>query len=163
MTNHETYMAKAIEEAHAAARDGDAPTAAIIVQAGAVLATGRNTKTSDQSGFAHAELNALLAAKRLLGRRPDGCVLYATLEPCAMCLGAITFAGIRTVVYGARDPEGGAVALFRQHPAYRTWMPNVIGPILETQCEALKQLPTSGRGKRNGESRSTPNATESTR
>ncbi len=103
--NHETWMAKAIEEALSAARDGEAPAAAIVVQRHTVLGVGRNTKTSERCGFAHAELNALLAAKPMLGRRPDACVLYSTLEPCAMCLGAITFAGIRTVVIRCVGPR----------------------------------------------------------
>lgn len=58
-----------------------------------------------------------------------------------MCLGAILFAGIRTVVYGARDPEGGATRMFQEHPVYRKWMPEVIGGIRENECEALKNLP----------------------
>ena len=140
--SHETWMAKAIEEARTAAEDGDAPVAAIIVQRDTVLAVGLNTKTSERSGFAHAELNALLAAKPALGRRPDACVLYSTLEPCAMCLGAITFSGIRTVIYGAPDPQGGAVAMFREHSTYQDWMPEVIGGILRDECEELKRLPT---------------------
>ena len=141
-------MAEAIEEAHAAARDGETPVAAIVVRGDAILSVGRNTKTSERSGFAHAELNALLDARPLLGRRPEGCVLYSTLEPCPMCLGAITFSGVRTLVYGASDPEGGAVAMFRQHPTYRDWMPNVIGRVLQDECEALKALPAFKRGNR---------------
>ena len=90
----------------------------------------------------HAELNALLAAKFLLGRRPEGVVLYATLEPCAMCLGAIIFSGIRTLVYGASDPAGGAIAMFRQHSPYREWMPDVIDGVLSDACDELVMLPT---------------------
>jgi len=121
------------------------PAAAIIVRRDTVLGVGRNTKTTEQSGFAHAEVNALLAAKPLLGRRPKGCVLYSTLEPCAMCLGAITFAGIGAVVYGAPDPEGGAVSMFKRHPTYRGWMPQVVAGVLREECEALKALPTFQR------------------
>lgn len=143
---HETWMAKAIEEARAAARDGEAPIAAIIVQRESILAVGRNTKTSEHSGFAHAELNALIAAKPFLGRRPEACVLYSTLEPCAMCLGAIIFSGIRTVVYGAPDPEAGAVAMFRQHATYGKWMPEVIADVLRDKCEALKTWNPSAPG-----------------
>jgi tRNA(Arg) A34 adenosine deaminase TadA len=143
--DHETWMARAIEEARAAAADGEGPVAALIVRGGDVLAVGRNTKTSERCGFAHAELNALLAARPTLGRRPVGCALYTTLEPCGMCLGAVTFSGIRTLVYGAQDPEGGAVAMFRRHPVYRAWMPETVGGVLEAECEALKRLPTFGR------------------
>lgn len=133
-------MARAIEEAEAAGRDGEARIAAVIVQNDTLLAVGRNTKTSERSGFMHAELNALLAAKHLLGRKPEGAVLYATLEPCAMCLGAIIFSGIRTVVYGATDPVAGAVDMLRRHPVYCEWMPEVIPEVLEDRCSALLTL-----------------------
>ena len=146
MDTHENWMSRAVAEAKAAAQDGEAPAAAVIVQNGSVLATGRNTKTSQRSGFAHAELNALLAAKHKLGRKPEGAVLYSTLEPCAMCLGAIIFSGIRTVVYGAPDSEGGAVNMFRDHPSYREWMPEIIGGVMEPECEELKALPTFRKG-----------------
>jgi tRNA(adenine34) deaminase len=141
MIAHEMWMARAVDEAKAAARDGEAPIAAIVVQGDTVLGVGRNTKTSERCGFMHAELNALLAARPLLGRRPEGVVLYSTLEPCAMCLGAIVFSGIRTLVYGASDAVG-AVAMFREHPRYGEWMPEVIGGVLVDQCEALIALPT---------------------
>jgi len=135
-------MAEAIKEAMAAAQNGDAPVAAIIVQRDQLLSVGRNTKTSEKSGFSHAELNALLAAKSQLGRKPEECIPYTILEPCAMCLGAITFSGIRKLVYGSPDPEGGAVAMFKQHNTYRHWIPEVIGSVLQEECEALKELPT---------------------
>src|SRR5690349_10397745 len=93
--SHEQWMRRAVKEAITAAASGEALVAALIVQAGVLLAVGRNTKTSSKCGFAHAELNALFEAKRLLGRRPRDAVLYVTLEPCAMCLGAIIFSGIR--------------------------------------------------------------------
>ena len=135
-------MSKTIEEAKTSARNGDGPIAAIIVQHDQLISVGRNTKTSENSGFTHAELNALLAAKPLLGRAPEGCILYSTMEPCAMCLGAITFSGIRKVVYGSSDPEGGAVLMFAQHNTYGRWMPEIIGGVLQEECDALKSLPT---------------------
>jgi len=111
-----------------------------------VLGVGRCTKTSEKCGFAHAELNALLAAKQKLGRKPEGVVLYCTLEPCAMCLGAILFAGIRTVVYGASDPEGGAVGMFQKNPTYRNWMPEIISGIMTAECEELMKRPFFRKG-----------------
>ena len=146
MITHEDWMIKVVDEAKAAAQDGGPPAAAIIVQGETILGMGRNTKTSQQSGFAHAELNALLAAKHKLGRKPEGAVLYSTLEPCAMCLGAIVFSGIRTLVYGAADPEGGAIDMFRHHATYRNWMPTVVGRVMESECGALKRLPTFNKG-----------------
>jgi len=141
MTEHDRWMERAIAEARAAASEGNAPAAALIVRGDELLGIAHNTKTTDGAGFAHAELNAILQAKAKLGRHPEGVTLYSTLEPCAMCLGAITFAGIRTVVYGARDSEGGATRMFREHPVYSKWMPEVIGGIRECDCEALKDLP----------------------
>jgi tRNA(adenine34) deaminase len=143
--DHQRWMARLIEHAKAAARDGEAPVAAMIVRDDQILAVGRNTKTSEQCGFAHAELNALLSARCKLGRAPENAVLYSTLEPCAMCLGAITFAGIRKVVYGAPDPQGGAVSMFRTDPIYRDWMPEAVAGVLARECEALKGLPGFGR------------------
>ena len=143
MDNHKKWMAKAIEEAMKSAQNGDGPVAAIIVQNDQIISVGRNTKTSENSGFAHAELNALLAAKPLLGREPEGCILYSTFEPCAMCLGAITFSGIRKIVYGSSDPIGGSITMFKQHETYSKWMPEVIGGIMKDECDALKLLTTS--------------------
>jgi len=142
MTNHERWMTELVERARAAATEGEAPIAAMIVQRERVVNIGRNTKASEQCGFAHAELNALLGAKVRLGRRPEGAVLYSTLEPCAMCLGAVIFAGIDTVVYGASDPKGGAVGMFQRDPVYRDWMPEIVAGVLEKECEGLKELPT---------------------
>ncbi len=77
-----------------------------------------------------------------LGRYPEGVTIYSTLEPCAMCLGAITFAGINRLIYGADDPEGGAVKLFQSDPFYKEWMPEVIEGVLKDECEGLKKLKT---------------------
>ncbi len=138
--SHQYWMQIAVDEARSAAKDGEAPVAAVIVQEGAILAVGRNTKTSSNSGFAHAEINALLTAAPMLGRRPKDTVLYVTLEPCAMCLGAIIFSGIGTVVYGAEDELGGAVKMFRSHPTYQGWMPVIVSGVLRTECEHLNTM-----------------------
>ena len=145
MNEHVKWMRIVVKEAKKTAQDGEAPIAAMIVQGNQILGMGVNTKISEQSGFTHAELNALLKAKPKLGRKPENVVLYSTLEPCAMCLGAILFSGIRTVVYGASDPEGGAVEMFRNHPTYSRWIPKVVSGILQDECEALKELPTFKR------------------
>lgn len=143
---HEHWMQVAIDEAMAAAQAGDAPIAAVLVRHGSLLAVGRNTKTSSRCGFAHAELNALLKAAPLLGRHPHDATLYVTLEPCAMCLGAIIFAGIGTLVYGAHDKLGGAVRMFASDATYRQWMPRTTGGILLGACEQLRKMamPTAG-------------------
>jgi tRNA(adenine34) deaminase len=145
MDNHINWMRRTIEEAKSAGHDGEAPIAAIVVQSGQIVSVGRNTKTSQNCGHAHAELNAILGTTGKLGRHPEGAVLYSTLEPCAMCLSAAMFAGIRTVVYGAKDDEAGAVDMFRSNRKYSKWMPEIISAVLEDECEALKTMPTMKR------------------
>ena len=139
---HVDWMRMTLEEAKAGVADGEAAIAAMVVQRGTVLGVGRNTKTSQQCGFAHAELNALLASSGKLGRSPSDAVIYVTLEPCAMCLGAIIFSGIRTLVYGADDPEGGGIRMFQQDSLYRDWLPEIVKGVLREECEELKELPT---------------------
>ena len=140
MNDHLKWMSRLVKEAKKAAGMGEAPIAAIVVCGDQILSLGRNTKTSDQSGIGHAELNALLQARPKLGRRPENAVLYSTLEPCAMCLGAIVFSGIQTLVYGASDPEGGAVGMFRGDPTYSRWTPEVLSGVMQRECEALRNL-----------------------
>ncbi len=144
MREYETWMARAIAEARSSSADGDGPVGAILVRDGAVIGIGRNTKTSTGSGIAHAELNALLAARGRLGRRPVGVTLYTTLEPCAMCLGAAMYAGVSRVVYGANDPGGGAVALFEADAHHGPLLPEIVPGIMSEECEALKSLPGFG-------------------
>jgi tRNA(adenine34) deaminase len=144
VSEHEVWMRRAVQEAIDNSLNGDAPVAAILVQNGRVLAVGHNSKTSSRSGIAHAEMNALLEAREKLGRRPGRAAIYCTLEPCAMCLGAICFAGLKTLVYGAPDRTGGAVEMFLQHPFYSRLMPLVTAGVLEEECEALKKLPSFG-------------------
>jgi tRNA(Arg) A34 adenosine deaminase TadA len=139
--DHGRFMRLALEEATRAAQAGDAPVGAVVIRNGEVIARGRNRKTTTACGTAHAEMNALLEAAPVLGRRPSGVVLYSTLEPCAMCLGAACFAGIETLVFGARDEVGGAVELFRGHPAYARWMPEIVEGVMSSDCEALLEHP----------------------
>ncbi|MFC1892221.1 nucleoside deaminase [Thermodesulfobacteriota bacterium] len=139
---HIKWMRIIVEGAKAAAAEGEAPVAAIVVQDDQVLGLGRDTTISQKCGFAHADLNALMDARISLDRHPEGVTIYSTLEPCAMCLGAITFAGINKLVYGADDPDGGAVKLFQNHPSYKEWMPEVIEGVLKDECEDLKKLKT---------------------
>jgi len=103
-------MRLALEQARAAAAAGEVPVGAVLADAqGHVIAAGRNAPITAHDPTAHAEIQALRAAARRLGNyRLDGCTLYVTLEPCAMCAGAIVQARLRRVVYGARDPKAGA-------------------------------------------------------
>ena len=103
-------MRLALDEARAAAQAGEVPVGAVVSRDGAVLATGRNRMRADRDPTAHAEIVAMRAAARALGDwRLDGCDLWVTLEPCAMCAGAIALARVSRLYFGAPDPKGGAV------------------------------------------------------
>ena len=103
-------MGVAFEEARAAAARGEVPVGAAIVREGALIASAGNRTIGDNDPTAHAEMLAIRVAAAVLGssRLPD-CDLYVTLEPCAMCAAAISFARLRRLYYGADDPKGGAV------------------------------------------------------
>ena len=104
------YMAVAIEEAKAAAKQGDVPVGAVLVCDGHIIAQAHNTKETLGSAIGHAEINAITEACNRLGRwRLTDCTLYVTLEPCPMCTGAILSARIPRVVVGTKDAVAGAM------------------------------------------------------
>lgn len=104
-------MRAALDAAAAAARAGEVPVGAVITRGGVIVATGANAPRKQCDPTAHAEMVAIRAAAAALGRdRLEDCDLWVTLEPCAMCAGAIAHARIRRLYYGADDPKGGAVA-----------------------------------------------------
>ncbi len=106
-----TPMEQALDEARAAAARGEVPVGAVIVENGAIIARAGNETRGRNDPTAHAEMVAIRAAAARLGaERLAGCDLYVTLEPCAMCAGAIAHARLRRLYYGAEDPKGGAVA-----------------------------------------------------
>ena len=103
-------MRLALDEAAAAAAAGEVPVGAVVTKDGALLGTGRNRMRADHDPSAHAEMVAMRSAAQALGDwRLDGCDLWVTLEPCAMCAGAIALARIQRLYFGAGDPKGGAV------------------------------------------------------
>lgn len=103
------YMAHALALADRAAAEGEVPVGAVLVRSGAVVGEGWNRPIAARDPTAHAEILALrAAAARLENYRLPGTTLYVTLEPCAMCSGALIHARVARVVYGARDPKGGA-------------------------------------------------------
>jgi tRNA(adenine34) deaminase len=104
------YLRAAIAEAHAAQATGEVPIGAVIVANGEIIARGQNRVLRDHDPTAHAEIDALRHAGRVLEnyRLAAGCTLYVTLEPCAMCAGAILHARIARLVYAAPDPKAGA-------------------------------------------------------
>ena len=105
-----SFMDLALEQAENAAKSGEVPIGCVIVRDNAVIARAGNRTLTDRDPTAHAEILALREAARLTGsERLTDCDLYVTLEPCTMCAGAISFARIRRLYYGATDPKGGAV------------------------------------------------------
>ncbi len=103
-------MARALREARAAGARGEVPVGAVVTRAGAIVAAAGNRCVADRDPTAHAEILAIRAACAALGsERLVGCDLHVTLEPCAMCAGAISLARLRRLYWGCDDPKGGAV------------------------------------------------------
>ena len=142
----EANMGRALELARGAAEAGEAPIGCVIVDAdGVVVAEAANAPIASRDPTAHAEIVALRAAAAKLGnyRLKQGLTLYVTLEPCAMCAGAISHARIARVVYGADDSKGGGVAhgarVFEQPTCH--WKPDVAGGVrAEESAELLRSF-----------------------
>jgi tRNA(adenine34) deaminase len=130
----------ALDEARAAGARGEVPVGCVIVRDGAVVARAGNRTLADRDPTAHAEIIAIRQAATSLGsERLDACDLYVTLEPCAMCAGAVAFARIRRLYYGAADPKGGAVdngVKFFASPTCHH-RPEVYGGLAEAEAGAL--------------------------
>jgi tRNA(Arg) A34 adenosine deaminase TadA len=142
-------MRIALDEAHRAAASGEVPVAAVVTRDGAVVATSANAMRGDHDPTAHAEIVALRAAARALATdRLDGCDLWVTLEPCAMCAGAMALARIGRLYFAAPDPKGGAVLhgprLFAQPTCHHA--PEVYSGIGES--ESAQMLRTFFRDRR---------------
>jgi tRNA(adenine34) deaminase len=106
----QSFMDDALSEARTADEAGEVPVGCVIVREGAVIARAGNRTLRDRDPTAHAEMLAIRQAATVLGsERLTDCDLYVTLEPCAMCAAALSFARIRRLYYGAADPKGGAV------------------------------------------------------
>jgi tRNA(adenine34) deaminase len=133
-------MRLALDEAKAAASGGEVPVGAVVTRGTTVLAVARNRMRDTNDPTAHAEIVALRAAAAELGDcRLDGCDLWVTLEPCAMCAGAISLARIARLYFGAPDPKGGAVLhgpmLFGQPTCHHA--PEVYSGIGEEEAAAM--------------------------
>jgi tRNA(adenine34) deaminase len=136
-------MSVAFEEARAAGARGEVPVGAAIARGGALIASAGNRTIADNDPTAHAEILAIRAAGAALGsQRLADCDLYVTLEPCAMCAGAISFARLRRLYYAASDPKGGAVEhgprFFAQPTCHHA--PDVYGGIRESEAAALLRV-----------------------
>jgi tRNA(adenine34) deaminase len=136
----EAYLRAAIDEAKAAERDGEVPVGAVVVFEGTIVGRGNNRVLRDSDPTAHAEVVAMRAAGQALGNyRLEKCTLYVTLEPCAMCAGAILHARIQRLVYGATDPKAGAcgsVLSVMNHPQLNHKV-QVEAGLLAEECSAL--------------------------
>jgi len=138
--NEEDYMRAALEQARAAGAVDEVPVGAVVVCAGEIVGRGFNQPIGRHDPTAHAEIMALRAAAEAVGNyRLPGCELFVTLEPCAMCAGAILHARIARVVYGARDPKtgvhGSVVDLFAvDRLNHHT---EVVGGVLAEECGSL--------------------------
>jgi tRNA(adenine34) deaminase len=135
-----SFMDMALDEARAAGARGEVPVGCVIVRDGAVVARAGNRTLADRDPTAHAEIIAIRQAAAALGsERLDACDLYVTLELCAMCAGAVAFARIRRLYYGAADPKGGAVdngVKFFASPSCHH-RPEVYGGLAEAEAGAL--------------------------
>ena len=149
MSSDEGYLREAISEAHAAEQFGEVPVGAIIVRNDEIIARGRNRVIADSDPTAHAEMVVLRAAGVAVGNyRLQGCDLYTTLEPCAMCAGAILHGRIRRLIFAAPDPKAGAcgtVLHVLNHPALNHHV-EVTAGLLAEECGAL--LSRFFRGRR---------------
>ena len=135
-----SFMDMALTEARAAGLRGEVPVGCVIVRASEVVARAGNRTVTDRDPTAHAELIAIReAARRLHSERLDDCDVYVTLEPCAMCAGALSFARIRRLYYGAADAKGGAVDNGVKFFASQTChhRPEVYGGLSEAESGAL--------------------------
>jgi tRNA(adenine34) deaminase len=136
----ERFMQEALKEAHLASAAGEVPIGAVIVSNGEIIARGQNRVLRDVDPTAHAEIIAMRAAAYIMGNyRLLNCELYVTLEPCAMCAGAMTHARLARLIYGAADPKAGAAGSVLEvlnHPKLNHRMPLTTG-VLAEDCGAL--------------------------
>jgi tRNA(adenine34) deaminase len=141
-TDHAVHMRCALDEARLAAAAGEVPIGAALVVEGAVVARAHNRREVWQDPTAHAELIAIReASAQLRTWRLVGGTLYATMEPCAMCIGAAILARVERVVFGVRDPKGGACGSVLNIPEERrlNHRIEVVGGVLEDESRALLQ------------------------
>lgn len=136
----ERFMQLALQQARLAAQAGEVPVGAVVIKDGEILAQGHNRNLLDHDPAAHAEIVALRQAGIRLGNhRLTGCTIYSTIEPCAMCAGAMVHARLARLVYGASDPKAGAAGSVLEvlnHPRLNHKVQITAG-VLEAECSSL--------------------------
>jgi len=142
MVSDERWMEEALREAQRAAAAGEVPVGAVVVCEERIVGRGGNRNLADNDPTAHAEIVALREAGRAVGnhRLPD-CEMFSTIEPCAMCAGALVHARLRRLVYGADDPKAGAVCSVLQvlnHPLLNHQM-EITSGVLAARCSEVLQ------------------------
>jgi tRNA(adenine34) deaminase len=146
------FMRQALREARRGAREQEVPVGAILVRDGKVIARAHNRPLRSLDPTAHAEILALRrAARRLANYRLADCTLYVTMEPCAMCAGAIVHARLKRVVYGARDPKAGAsgsALTVLNHPKLNHQVEVVSGVLNEECAGVLREFFRARRNKK---------------
>lgn len=150
MTADAVFMQEAIAEARAAADAGEVPIGAVVVHNGQIIARGQNRVLRDLDPTAHAEIVAMRAAAQALGNyRLVDCELYVTLEPCAMCAGAMIHARLSRLIYASNDPKAGAVESVLQvlnHPKLNRQMSVESGVLAEDAGTLLRDFFKERRG-----------------
>jgi tRNA(adenine34) deaminase len=140
MNEDEKWMSLALEQARKAEEEGEVPVGAILVKDGLLIARAHNQPISTNDATAHAEIQLLRAAgKKLKNYRLTGTSLYVTLEPCAMCLGAIMHARVEHVVFGAYDPKTGVCGSSENLMDAKCFNHkiNLVSGVLENECRQL--------------------------
>ena len=134
--SHSYFMGEALILAKNAEKHADVPVGAVIVKNGEIIAKGQNRREEHKNSLAHAEIEAIDGACRVLGSKYlTGCTLYVTLEPCPMCTGAIINSRIDTVVYGAYDDKAGCMGTLTDMTALAfNHKPEIIGGYMEKEC-----------------------------
>ncbi len=135
----EKFMREALKQAKLALKNGDVPVGAVIVRSGEIIARAYNKKEKNDCALCHAEILAIKKASKKLGWRLDGCDIYVTLEPCAMCAGAIASARLNRAVFGAKEPKSGFCVsrgnlLENCGLNHKT---SVLGGVLEEECAKM--------------------------
>ncbi len=142
LSAHAAIMGEALAAARDAARHGDVPVGALVMSGGDVISVATNRTVRDQDPTAHAEILALREAARARGSwRLDDCTLYVTLEPCAMCAGAIVLSRVCMLVFGGWDEKAGMVGSVGdivRHPRLNH-RPEVVAGVLAEECGAVLQ------------------------